>query len=433
MADPTILLEQPVAEGGLEATHFFNGRLLKGSDFTREQEARAQADERLGQAIGRGVAFGLTLKEGLATIGPDGGSDTGRPILIEPGLAINSLGQAMRLNQRQQIQLTRPPSANDEIFAGNGCGPFGHCTPLKAGTYVAGQGVYILTIAPARMRSGRAATNGIAGDGARCNSDHVVETVQFRLLEIRPQLYGSLPATAPDFRNRIAYRCFGEGIKADWVTHLLSQTGRGDDLLDTMEDFGLGPQEVALGVLAYTGVDRIEFLDSWSVRRRLVQPDSGDRLGSLVEPRRIAAGMAMLRQFQDHLAQLVGPSVELGEVKARTHFPYLPPAGILPHFTAEEAATFFGGMTVRGPVHINGPQLEPLLRESMSAPALRSADNEVVWLYAVAANRMAGAVATGDPKTADPYLVFARGDLGYRADARFNLHRWDYANFALNG
>ncbi|MEL7444402.1 MAG: hypothetical protein AAGK02_01155 [Pseudomonadota bacterium] len=430
MADSTILLEQPVPDGGLEATNFFNGRLLEGSDFTREQQARAQADERLGQAMGAGVAFGLTLKEGLEMVADDGETSTGRPIIVEPGLAVNALGQAMRLASRQQIQLTRPPAANDGAIA-SGCGPFGDCNPLGSGTYVAGQGLYILTIAPAQMRSGRAPSNGIPGAAVSCNIDQVVETVQFRLLEVNASLYGSLPATADDFRNRIAYRCFGEGVKADWVTHLLARGPRGSDLLEDMAANGLGRQEVPLGILAYTGADTIEFIDAWSVRRPLSQQDGGDRIGSLVEPYRLATGLAMLRQFQDHLASEVGSPVSIGDVRARTHFPYLPPAGVLPHFSEAQALEFFGGMTVRGPVHINGPQVEPLLRESLSAPALRSANNEVVWLYAVAANRMAGAVAAGDPDTADPYLVFARGDIAYRGNARFNLHRWDYANFAL--
>ena len=430
MADSTILLEQAVPEGGLEATNFFNGRLLEGSDFTREQQARATGDERLGQALGAGVAFGLTLKEGLETVAEDRGPSIGRPIIVEPGLAVNALGQAMRLKTRQQIQLARPPAANEGALA-SGCGPFGDCKALGSGTYVAGQGLYILTIAPAQLRSGRAPSNGISGAAVSCNTDQVIETVQFRLLEVRASLYGSIPATAADFRNRIAYRCFGKGVRADWVTHLLARGPRGNDLLDEMTAHGLGEQEVPLGILAYTGADRIQFIDIWAVRREVVRSDSGDRIGSLVEPARLVSGMAMLRQFQDHLMAEVGSPVSLGGIQARSHFPYLPPAGLLPHFSETQALAFFSGMTIRGPVHINGPQVEPLLRESLSAPAIRTRDEEVVWLYAVAANRMAGVVAAGDPDKADPYLVFARGDLAYRGNARFNLHRWDYANFAL--
>ena len=57
----------------------------------------------------------------------------------------------------------------------------------------------------------------------------------------------------------------------------------------------------------------------------------------------------------------------------------------------------------------------------------------MVWLYAVAENLIEGARAAADHTRPDPYLIFASGNLPYRADARFNLHRWNYANFALGG
>jgi len=430
MPDNLIQLEQPVTEGGLESTNFFNGRLLTGSDFAREQAARASADRRLGQAMGSGVAFGLTLREGLAVA--DGEGATGRPVVVEPGLAVNALGQAMRLETRQLLHLTRPPAANSDGIDDN-CTGFDDCDPLTGGTYVAGQGVYVLTIAPAQRRTGRAETNGLEGSGARCNIDQLVETVKFRLILVRPQLYGSLPATADDFRNRIAYRCFGDGVKANWVTHLLSQADRGDDLLEELSLIGLGRQEVPLGLLAYTGSDNLEFLDMWAVRRPLVRADEGSQIDSLSQPRRTAVGAAMLRQFDDHFADLVGPDGIVGDTRARSHFPYLPPAGILPYLDEAAARKFLGGMTIRGLIHINGPQVEPLMRESLSAPALKTSDNEVIWLYAVAQNRIEGQLATAADDRSDPYLIFARGDLAYRGDARFNLHRWDYANFALGG
>ena len=84
-------------------------------------------------------------------------------------------------------------------------------------------------------------------------------------------------------------------------------------------------------------------------------------------------------------------------------------------------------------MHINAAQLEDLIRESLCAPAIDSADGSVVWLYAVAENLIEGARRAADPARPKPYLVFARGDLAYRGDARFNLHRWNYANFALGG
>jgi len=171
----------------------------------------------------------------------------------------------------------------------------------------------------------------------------------------------------------------------------------------------------------------------WAVRRPLVRADEGSQIDSLSQPRRTAVGAAMLRQFDDHFADLVGPDGIVGDTRARSHFPYLPPAGILPYLDEAAARKFLGGMTIRGLIHINGPQVEPLMRESLSAPALKTSDNEVIWLYAVAQNRIEGQLATAADDRSDPYLIFARGDLAYRGDARFNLHRWDYANFALGG
>ena len=141
----------------------------------------------------------------------------------------------------------------------------------------------------------------------------------------------------------------------------------------------------------------------------------------------------MLQQFQDHFGELTNNGINIGEVRARTYFPTLPPVGVLPKLSKEATLAFFGGMTVRGPVHINAAQVEPLLRDSLSTPAIRSASNEVVWLYAVAENMIEGIKASADTGITDPYLIFASGNLPYRADARFNLHRWNYANFALAG
>jgi len=49
-----------------------------------------------------------------------------------------------------------------------------------------------------------------------------------------------------------------------------------------------------------------------------------------------------------------------------------------------------------------------------------------VWrvLYRVAETAMA-------QPSAAPVLIFASGHLPYRADARFDLFHWDYANYAL--
>ncbi len=101
--------------------------------------------------------------------------------------------------------------------------------------------------------------------------------------------------------------------------------------------------------------------------------------------------------------------------------------------TADQAKQFFGDMTVRGPVHINSATVEQLIRESLAFPAIASASKEVVWLYAVAENLIAGTKALAAKDKPDPYVMFSSANIAFRGDARFNLHRWNYANYALGG
>jgi hypothetical protein len=202
-------------------------------------------------------------------------------------------------------------------------------------------------------------------------------------------------------------------------------------LLDAMAGFGLAPQEVALALIGFQGAATLTLLDAWAVRRPLSPTDSPGAFHSATAPRRIATGRAMLAQFQTQLADLRAAGAPA--LKARNHFPHLPAVGILPRMTADQAKDFFGGMTIGGPVHVNSATVEVLLRESLTAPAIRSASSEIVWLYAVAENLIAGVKAKADPDKPDPYLIFASANLAYRGNARFNLHRWNYANYALGG
>ncbi len=420
-------LQQPIRDGGIENVHFFNGRLLTAADFAREQMAQRQADARIGEVIGDGIAHGLDVTS--KTITSEGADTTFPGVAISPGLAINRRGQTLRLQHEKQIQLSRIDTTS---FAVSGC-TFADCAPPASGTYVAGEGLYLLTIAPSEIALGRAKSNSMSNDNFACEIDRKAEAVQFRLLEIPTQLYDGMHTTEAGFRNAIAYRCFGEGVLDNWTTHLLGRRDRRDDLIRSMGAYGLTDQDVPIALLGFIGSNSLILLDGWAVRRPLSPPDpvSGS-LASMIAPRRTAVGQAMFHQFQTQLAELVGIGPLPGGVTARSHFPFLPPVGILPHFTVEMARSFFGRMELRGPQHINSAQLEPLLRESLSAPAIKSQGEQILWLYAVAENRIAAERAKADDEVTDPYLVFATSNLAYRADARFNLHRWDYANLALS-
>jgi hypothetical protein len=202
-----------------------------------------------------------------------------------------------------------------------------------------------------------------------------------------------------------------------------------------MAGYGLSPHDLPLALVGFSGGSDVDFLDADAVQRPLARPDGGGAgsfLASLAAPRRVATGQAMVQQFARQLADLTGPTGALGTLTARGSFPFLPPVGVLPYADGAAAKRFFAGMAVRGPVHISAEQVEPLVAESFTTPAIRSGDNSLIWLYAVAGNRLSQRLPLGDPKRSDPYIVFASGHLAYRADARFNLARFDVANVALS-
>jgi hypothetical protein len=429
MASDFLPLDRPVPDDGIDNVRFFNGRLLSGRDMAREQDARRSGDALSGAALGSGVAYGLEV---LRT-SDDTGSQ-GAVITVRAGLAVNEKGEYLKLAADQRVQLTRIDSSD---FSQQGSCLFGECVIPESSSYVSGEGLYVLTLAPAIRSAGRAQVNGLQGDSPACNIDRDVATTCFRLLEIPSQLYAGMSAADKGFRNRIAYRCFGSGVLTDWPVRLTTRSRRDDDLLDQMAAHGLGKSDVPLAIIAFTGTLDINFIDSGSARRPMALADgpslAGAALASTVAPRRISVGRAMLQQFQDHFSEITNGGSNPADVKAGEHFLHLPPAGVLPKLSGEQARLFFGAMTVRGPVHINAAQVEQLLRDSLAYPAISSSSNEVVWLYAVAENAIEAGKPAADPQKVQPFHVFASGHVGYRADARFNLHRWNYANFALGG
>src|SRR6476620_150070 len=171
--DSRIDLQRPVLDGGIRSINFFNGRLLSARDLTREQTAYREADRRLGQAIGDGVAYGLEVSK------TSGASNDSPAVTVAAGLAINRRGQTLTLATETDVALVRSTDS------GGSANNFSDCLPLQTGAYVAGAGAYLLTLAPAQSTEGRAITNGLNQAGS-CNTDTIVTAVQFRLIQIDP-------------------------------------------------------------------------------------------------------------------------------------------------------------------------------------------------------------------------------------------------------
>lgn len=316
-------LDQPLADQGIAAINFFDGRLLTAKDLTREQQARRAADSLLGRAVGAGVIGGLEVTE-------DSTSTALSPVVaVAAGLAINRAGQALNLEARTTVRLVRPSSA-----AGSGGETgFANCAPLLGGTYVAGPGVYLLSIACARAGRGRAAVSGIDPvASARCNTDVVTETVQFRLLRLDHERFGlSFPApqARPEslFRNRLAALCLGmEEVAADPFSN------SADDPVYSVFATSLTDRDVPLALLYWTTGGGIRFMDQWAVRRQAARKGPVSPLGALVSSlaARSALGEARLNQFASHLADLLAPALRPGEHRIEDYFRHVPPVALVP-------------------------------------------------------------------------------------------------------
>lgn len=418
--DNLLQLQEPVTDGGIRVVNFFNGRLLTGRDMSRDQSAWREADLRQGLALGDGIARGLEVERA-----PQFDTANHPVVRVRPGLAYNRLGQSLFLAKDTVVALTRRFDATTADCL------FGDCAaPLVNGQFVSGAGLFLLTIAPAAKAEGRAMTNGLDPTNVRCNTDAVVDAVQFRLIEVKPSFYAGLDQSLPIFRNKIVYRFFGNRVQSDWAGHLRTETSRDDELLNVLSPGGLSAADVPLCLIWLIGAAEVQFLDGWSVRRPLSRVESQSPIASLIGGRRPAIGQAMFLQFQDQIADLANAPGGLPAIRATSHFGHLPAAGILPLDTdlGEKSSVpprFFDGMTCRGPTFINAARLETLIRESLVYPPIDTTSGEVVWLYRVRENRMPEAPAQ------PPYLVFASGHIPYQADAQFDLAYWDFSNFAL--
>lgn len=329
----TQALEQPLLDDGIATVNYFNGRLLTARDLRREQEARRAFDRRAGQAIGTGVAFGLRVAAHSES------TDGDPKVVVGSGLAINALGQTLATTTPVTLALVR----RNSLAAGTANG-FGLCESLGTGTYVAGPGVYLLTIAPASATSGKAPTSGLDMYGGACNTDSLVETAQFRLLaldmDIVQQAVPVAEAKAESlFRNFLAAYCFGAPGAAGADPFATA----GADPLGAATGAALTRCDVPLALLYWTLSGGLRFVDEWSVRRGVWQPAPEDlpRLGPWAA---IASlGEARLLQFVAHLRDLLRAQ-QGSTLRIEEYFRYVPPAAFFPASGAGSA----GGVSTSG-------------------------------------------------------------------------------------
>lgn len=327
MSDNT-LLGTPITDEAIAAVHFFNGRLLTSRDLSREQDARRTADARVGAATGGGIAWGLEVNASGTSSGNSAGS-----VRVDPGLALGMAGNTLKLARPLTVTLVQPPSTTTASSDGG----FTPCKPLGPGTYVAGDGLFVLTLAPIDQPHDLAPVLAIDNSRTRCNTDVTLEAVQLRLLRINDfNATGTDARAVARLRNEVAYDCFGakprqsaHGQPLTSAVRMASQQVMPLGLLDRMRvDGSLSLCEVPLALVYMVG-DAVVFIDGQSVRRRVAAtgatvpwaPWLGERLQATTE--------AQFAQFQEQVADT--PAV-LAEAAAQS-LSWLPPAGFLPSAT----------------------------------------------------------------------------------------------------
>ena len=412
----------PILNDRTRSVNFFNGRLLTGEDLTAEQQANRVAHSLLGQAVGSGVACGLEVTESAAL------SQVATPVLtVKRGLAINPNGGALLLDNDTDISLVRPASP-----ATGGSSVFKECLPMQSGVYIAGAGVYLLTIGPASASQGLAEVSGVSTGVAPCNSRYKADGVQFRLVQLDLTL--AELGDVNHLRNLVAYKCFGV---ADWAADVTDPFGThsgSHGLIDQLRSAQtITGCEVPLAVLYWTATDGVVFVDMWSVRRALISNDLLDTWAPGAGRRRFVEGVAMFLQFEEQMHDLLAPSGDGPTIQANQFFRYLPPAGLMPISGVGASRgvnhlTFFSGKTTRKPQFLEGARLTALVQDSFSYPPIDLTDKVMVWLYWVRENMQS--INSGQPGAPNGYMVFGSGHMRNYGYPHFDVNHWDYSTYA---
>lgn len=445
-------LGEAILEDGLANSYFFNGRLLTAETLLVDQQANRAQHSQLGRALGDGVAYGLEVR--LVSDGSDG-----RPpvVAVAAGLALNRRGEAIALPRNVEVALARAaePAAQDG-------GLFAACVSNGSGNPLPGQGAYILAVRPASGFRDKAPRRGFGADArvAGCDRKNVVEGAQFRLVdfdvnqltalaaETRQALAELLRSTTDAglarLRNWLAHVCFGTEELAAFPARALETVAdsffgasagspfHSYGALDALRAAGkLNECDVPLALVCWT-LAGVRFVDMWAARRRLVAPGHARRFPLPASDRLAAETEAIMQQFQEQVQEMsLDRNLNLSGVRAEEQFRYLPPAGLLPIGVGLRRGfnldAFFAGMTTRRPIFIEGAQLRPLLREAVDYPPIDTAGEVVVWLYTVRENAQASLTLSQPPPT---YMVFASGHTPYRGEARYDVHHWNFGNFA---
>jgi hypothetical protein len=175
--------------------------------------------------------------------------------------------------------------------------------------------------------------SGLGNDPVDCNTKYTVDGVQFRLVQL-----DLTPTELNDqnhLRSLVAYKCFGIAQLKPLLTAPFGAGSETYGLLDQLRPNRLTDCDVPLAVFFWTATQGIRFVDTWSVRRRLIEASAVDEWTASVGDRRRSESEATLMQFQDALDSIkagagLGGAPPPSQITGDQHFTFLPPAGFLP-------------------------------------------------------------------------------------------------------
>ena len=409
-----IQLRTPILDGGIKSINFFNGRLLSGEDLSQEKAANKQARQQLGQALGDGVAYGLEVNE------TSGQSTNQAPVVtVNAGLALNRLGQTLQLTSAVDVALVRPTTSGTTTVTAL----FADCQPPQQGPYVVGKGVYLLTLQAAAGTDGKAPVSGLGNLDAACNAKYQIDSVQFRLIQL-PITAGELSDTAR-LRNHLAQRCYGttDAAVTSFFANPFGPVVTTYGLLDELRPDCLLDDEVPLALIYWTVANGMEFIDLWSVRRRITVRSADARWPLLTADRRASEAEAMFLQFEAHIEEIRARESNLTALRAIDRFEALPPVGLLPLGGAGTSVgityqKFFEELPYRAPAYITGREIEAIVQQALRYPPIRVTNHEAVALYRII-----------EAPTPAPCVLFVSAFLPPQGEPRFDIAHWDFSNF----
>ena len=450
-------LTEAILDAGIQNTNYFNGRILNAGDLQADQAANRQQHGQLAAALGTGVASGLWVE--LVSAGS--GAGVAPIVSVSQGLALNANGQAVALPMDVQVALTRvttPLPVEAGLFA--------NCAPPSATPVPLQAGLYILTAAPASGYSGQAPmySFGDVNTATGCGSRYAVEGIRFRLVLLDIAKLGRLnpatidaitnqttglmaqtdPASLSRLRNWAAHICFGTEEVAGFAAAPFARTNKQSPYLS----YGAVDALIASGdltacdvplALVYWTTAGVQFLDRWSVRRRLAPEPVGQQWPLLSSGRRRGETEAMFMQFDDQLRSIEANETSLSAVAADSYFVYLPPAGLLPVTgngistvtgapppPAFDMAGFFAAHASKDVATTDGGVLRALFSAAFDYEPMRLSQTGEIQLYLVWENLEA--VNAGP--AAQLAMLFVSPAMPYSGIARFGAAKWSLSRFA---